>query len=112
MNGEIANTLPHRRIDSALVKACVFRWLNLLETVVNSTVKNTAAAKETNASYVGRVLRLTLLAAAIVEAILDGRQPAEMTLAGLMRRCRYIPVRSTKHIAGSTGCQPHHTLID
>jgi len=30
-------------------------------------------------------LRLTLLAPAIVEAILDGRQPAEMTLAVLMR---------------------------
>ena len=34
----------------------------------------------------GRVLRLTLLAPDIVEAILGGRQPAEMTLAGLMRR--------------------------
>jgi hypothetical protein len=31
------------------------------------------------------VLRLTLLAPDIVEAILDGRQPAAMTLAVLMR---------------------------
>jgi len=31
------------------------------------------------------VLRLTLLAPTIVEAVLDGRQPAEMTLAELMR---------------------------
>jgi hypothetical protein len=30
-------------------------------------------------------LRLTLLAPDIVEAILDGRQPAEVTLAVLMR---------------------------
>jgi len=30
------------------------------------------------------VLRLTLLAPSIVESILDGRQPAEMTLARLM----------------------------
>jgi hypothetical protein len=36
-------------------------------------------------SYVGRVLRLTLLAPDIVEAILSGRQPADMTLAVLMR---------------------------
>jgi hypothetical protein len=36
-------------------------------------------------SYFSRVLRLTLLAPEIVEAILD-RQPAEMTLAVLMRR--------------------------
>jgi hypothetical protein len=34
---------------------------------------------------VGRVLRLTLLAPDIVEAILSGRQPADMTLAVLMR---------------------------
>jgi hypothetical protein len=34
---------------------------------------------------VGRVLRLTLLAPDIVVAILDGRQPVEMTLAGLMK---------------------------
>jgi hypothetical protein len=34
---------------------------------------------------VGRVLRLTLLASNIVEASLNGRQPAQMTLAGLMR---------------------------
>ena len=44
-----------------------------------------AAAEKINESYVGRVLRLTLLAPDIVEAILSGRQPAEMTLAVLMR---------------------------
>ena len=33
-----------------------------------------------------RFLRLTLLAPDIVEAILSGRQPAQMTLAVLMRR--------------------------
>ena len=32
----------------------------------------------------GRVLRLTLLAPDIVEAIMDGRQGSEVTLPGLM----------------------------
>ena len=32
----------------------------------------------------GRVLRLTLLAPEIVEAIMEGRQPAGMTMAGLL----------------------------
>jgi hypothetical protein len=36
--------------------------------------------------HVGCVMRLTLLAPDIVEAILDGRQPGEITLAALMRR--------------------------
>ena len=48
-------------------------------------VEEIAAAEKINASYVGRVLRLTLLAPDIVEAILDGRQPADLTLAVLMR---------------------------
>jgi len=38
------------------------------------------AAKGVAASYVSRVLRLTMLAPEIVEAILDGRQPAELQL--------------------------------
>jgi hypothetical protein len=44
-----------------------------------------AAAEKINPSYVGRVRWLTLFAPDIVEAILDGRQPADMTLAVLMR---------------------------
>jgi hypothetical protein len=44
-----------------------------------------AAVEKINAAYVGRVLRLTLLAPDIVDAILDGRQSAEMTLAVLMK---------------------------
>ena len=39
-----------------------------------------AAAEKINESYVGRVLRLTLLAPDIVEAIPNGRQPAEVGL--------------------------------
>ena len=43
-----------------------------------------AAAEKINSSYVSRLLRLTLLAPGIVEAILDGLQPEGMTLPGLM----------------------------
>ena len=44
-----------------------------------------AVHEKINKSYVSRVLRLTLLAPEIVEAILDGRQAAEMTLRGLLK---------------------------
>ncbi len=75
------------RVDSTLVKALAraFRWRKLLETGVYATIDEMAAAERINASYVCRVLRLTLLAPDIVEAVLDGRQPAEMTLAVLMK---------------------------
>ncbi len=81
----VASVRP--RIDNTMIKALAraFRWRKLLETGVYATVEEIAAAEKINASYVGRVLRLTLLAPDIVEAILDGRQPAHITLAILMR---------------------------
>ena len=49
------------------------------------TLEDLARAKGAAPSYVSRVLRLTLLAPEIVEAILDGRQPAELQLDDLLR---------------------------
>lgn len=92
----------HRHIDSAMVKAVAraFRWREMLEDGTYATIREIAIAEKINESYVGRVLRLTLLAPDIIEAILSGRQPAEMTLAGLMRP---FPVgwRDQSHILGA-----------
>jgi hypothetical protein len=63
--------------------ARAFRWREMLENGTHATIAEIAAAEKINETYVGRVLRLTLLAPDIVEAILNGRQPAEMALAGL-----------------------------
>ena len=86
-DGTNAWTPPRRRIDNAMVKAIAraFQWRKLLEDGTHATVAEIATAEKINASYVGRVLRLTLLAPDIVEAILGGRQPAEMTPAVLMK---------------------------
>ncbi|MDB5770374.1 MAG: hypothetical protein JWM42_748 [Burkholderia sp.] len=56
----------------------------MLETGRYGTTDELAAAEKINSSYVSRLLRLTLLATDIVEAILDGRQPDGMALPGLM----------------------------
>ncbi len=64
-----------------------FRWRKLLETGVYGTIEEIAAAEKINSSYVSRLLRMTLLAPDIVEAILDGRQPVEITLAMLLKPC-------------------------
>lgn len=80
----VASARP--RVDNTMVKALAraFRWRKLLEVGVFATIEEIAAAEKINPSYISRVLRLTLLAPGIVEAILDGRQPPEMTLAVLM----------------------------
>ena len=68
------------RGDPALVKALAraFRWKRMLDDRRYGSVAELAAAEKLNESYVSRILRLTLLAPDIVEAILDGRQPAEL----------------------------------
>lgn len=75
-----------RRIDNAMVKAIAraFRWREMLENGTHATIAEIAAAEKINESYVGRVLRLTLLAPYIVEAILAGRQPAGLQLKELL----------------------------
>ena len=72
--------------DTTLVKALAraFRWRRMMETGRFATINELAAAEKINSSYVSRLLRLTLLAPDIVDAILDGRQPAGMTLPALM----------------------------
>ena len=77
----------HGQQDITLIKAVAraFRWRRMLETGRYSTIDEIAAAEKINDSYVSRVLRLTLLAPDIVEAILDGRQPEGMTLPGLLK---------------------------
>jgi hypothetical protein len=67
---------PKVRIDNTLVKALAraHRWKHLIESGKYGSVGELAASENINESYVCRVLRLTLLAPDIVEAILDGRQ--------------------------------------
>ena len=55
-----------------------------METGRYGTINELATAEKINSSYVSRLLRLTLLAPGIVEAILDGRHLDGMTLPVLM----------------------------
>jgi hypothetical protein len=77
-----------QQVDNAMVKAIAraFRWREMLERGNWATIKEIAGAENINESYVARVLRLTLLAPDIVDAIVYGRQPPEVTLPVLMKR--------------------------
>jgi hypothetical protein len=75
------------RVDSALVKAIVraHRWRDMLESGRYDTLRELAKAEKINESYLGRVLRLTLLSPVVTEAILSGQQPQQIELADLLQ---------------------------
>jgi hypothetical protein len=83
-----ARKLFCQQVDNALVKALsrAFRWRELLESGAYSTIGDIADREKINESYVSRVLRLTLLAPDIIEAITLGVQPPNVTLVMLMER--------------------------
>ncbi len=76
------------RVDNTIVKAVVRanRWRDMLESGRYSTIRDLAKDEAINESYLGRILRLTLLSPTIIEAILEGRQPATLELADLLQQ--------------------------
>ena len=78
---------PAPRVDGALVKAVVraHRWRHMLESGEYSSSAELAKAEKVNDSYLSRILRLTLIAPDIIEAILSGRQPCTLQLDDLLK---------------------------
>lgn len=66
----------------ALARA--FRWQALLENGTYGCLDEIAKAERIGASFVSRIIRLSLLSPSIVDAILEGRQPVHLTLKSLM----------------------------
>lgn len=85
-DGSHGHPSPASTIDSAMVKAIAraFRWQKLLEDRTYGCLDEIAKAERIGPSFISRIIRLTSLAPDIVEAILDGRQPACLTLKDLM----------------------------
>jgi hypothetical protein len=78
---------PAPRVDGAVVKAVVraHRWRHMLESGEYSSSAELAKAEKVNDSYLSRILRLTLIAPDIIEAILAGRQPRTLQLDDLLK---------------------------
>jgi hypothetical protein len=90
---------PAPRVDASLLKAVVraHRWREMLESGEYASAAELAKAEKVNDSYLSRVLRLTLLAPEIVEAIVTGQQSPTLQVDDLLRplpldwqRQRYI----------------------
>ncbi|MCA3339454.1 MAG: hypothetical protein ACK530_02695 [Alphaproteobacteria bacterium] len=74
------------KADPALLKALAraFRYQKLLDEGRYASISEMATAEKIERGYLGTLLRLTLLAPDLVEAILNGRQPEWVTLPRLL----------------------------
>ena len=72
--------------DPALVKALAraFRYRRLLDEGWYASISEMAAGERIERGYLGSLLRLTLLAPDVVEAVLDGRHPSGLDLPRLL----------------------------
>jgi hypothetical protein len=79
-------TMHPFRADPALVKALArgFRYQRLLDEGRYASISEMAVGEKIDRGYLGRLLRLAVLAPDIVEAVLDGRHSHDRGLAGLM----------------------------
>ena len=86
-NGMDDWALPQPKQDDTLIKAFAraLRWRCMIETGRVPSIRRLAEKEKISSSYLARILRLTLLAPDIVEAILDGRQPKGLALADFMQ---------------------------
>jgi hypothetical protein len=116
-----ARMAPRRRTraDPALIKAVAraHRWKRLLESGRYASLSKLAAVEKIDHPYVGKMLRLTLLALNIDMVVLDGRHPEGLQLptwgaAGPISPTRGTAFRDRRDIPGKRsvhGCagDPH-----
>ena len=72
--------------DNTLVKALAraFRWKRMLESGEFASISELAEKEGIAFTYMARLMRLSLLSPELVDAVMDGHQPAHITLASLM----------------------------
>lgn len=74
---------PNKAIAKALAQA--FHWKEMIDRREASSSRELAAKLKVNESYLARILRLSLLAPDIIEALLDGNQPEKLKLGDLLK---------------------------
>lgn len=74
------------RVDNTVVRALAraFRWKRMMDSGEFASTAELAEREGIAVTYMTRILRLTLLAPDIIDAIVDGRQGLAVTLAQLL----------------------------
>ena len=78
-------TAPKRNYSLCLAIARAHRWRDLLESSEVSSIPRLAETFAVDGAYVRRLLRLTLMAPDIINAILTGHEPTGFSLEQLRR---------------------------
>lgn len=82
-NADLKATKPDQSFVDALVRA--FQWQDLVDQGVYASPKELADKENIEVTHVYRLMRLTMLAPDIIEAVLDGTQPRTLTMQNIVR---------------------------
>jgi hypothetical protein len=85
-NGDRAIERREALIDNAMVKLLArgHRWHRKLFDGTHASIEDLAKSESISPSFVSRILRLAYLSPTVIEAILDGKYPAQLTMKDLM----------------------------
>lgn len=90
--GRIQITIPTdslqvKRVDPKLVKALsrAFTWQQKLSQDPKLLIKDLAIKEKVERTYMGKIIKLTLLAPDIIKSILEGKQPCKLTVEDFVR---------------------------
>ena len=88
-NGDRAIERREALIDNAMVKLLArgHRWHRKLFDGTHASIEDMAKSENISPSFVSRILRLAYLSPTVIEAILDGKYPAQLTMKDLMEPC-------------------------
>lgn len=85
-NGDRAIERREALIDNAMVKLLArgHRWHRKLFDGTHASIEDMAKSENISPSFVSRILRLAYLSPTVIEAILDGKYPAQLTMKDLL----------------------------
>jgi hypothetical protein len=80
---DLKSPKPDQSFVAALVKA--FQWQDQVDKGMYASPKELADKENIEVTHVYRLMRLTMLAPDIIEAVLDGTQPRTLTMQNIVR---------------------------
>lgn len=89
---EIKKAAKRGTLNKTIVKALAqaFHWKEMIDRGECHSSRQLAIKLKVNESYLARIIRLSLLAPDIVEALLDGNQPEKLKLTDLLEPMPYL----------------------